>query len=208
MNERNCHIRCRRLCAALAAGALALTGFLLLLGAHPRPALADPDDLFVEQGGAGDCSQANPCSLQTALGSASHSDTIYVAGGIYTGTGAAVVTVTQNILLYGGWDGSPTGAVVRDPGVYRSRLDGESGRRGVYISGDVTTPTIDGFMIIQGDASATPDAGRGAGIYSVGASATYRRERHLQQRGLHPQPDEGVRRRALPGQCASHGCHR
>jgi hypothetical protein len=159
----------RRLCAALGVGLLALAGFLLLLGLHPRPALADPDDLFVEPGGAGNCSQASPCSLQTALGSATGGDTIYVAGGIYTGTGAAVVTVTQSIILYGGWDGSPTGPVVRDPDAHPTTLDGENGRRGVYISGDIT-PTLDGFMVIQGDASATPDAGRGGGIYSNGGS--------------------------------------
>ncbi len=52
---------------------------------------------------------------------AAHSDgdTIYVAGGRYTGTGAAVVTVTKSIILYGGSDGwwpyNPTSCNYAEP---------------------------------------------------------------------------------------------
>ncbi len=159
--------RFRRLCAALGVGLLALAGLLLLLGLHPRPALADPGDLFVEPGGSGDCSQANPCSLQTALGSATGGDTIYVAQGTYTGSGGAVVTVTQSIALCGGWDGSPTGPVVRDPEAYPTTLDGENARRVVYISGDIS-PTIEGLRITGGDAGAED----GGGVYVTNAMAT------------------------------------
>ncbi|MEA3396828.1 MAG: hypothetical protein U9R05_05145, partial [Chloroflexota bacterium] len=160
-----------RLVFSLAIGGLLLLGLFALLHGTSQIARADPGDLFVEPGGSGTaCSQANPCSLQTALDNATGGDTIYVATGVYTGTGAAVVTVTQSITIYGGWDGIATTPPVRDPALYPSTLDGENGRRGVYISGDIT-PTMDGFIITGGNASnAAADPGRGGGIYSDGGS--------------------------------------
>ena len=121
--------KCERLVFSLAIGGLLLLGLFALLHGTFQVASADPGLLFVKPGGSGDCSQVNPCSFQTALGSAANGDTIYVAQGIYTGAGAAVVTVTQSITLYGGWNGSPTGPVVRDPALYLSTLDGENARR-------------------------------------------------------------------------------
>ena len=138
---------------ALTLGLGLTLALLWVLNAHPRPVLADPGDLFVTTSGTGTaCTQDTPCVLQTALGQAVNGDTIYVAQGTYTGTGSAVVTVTQSITLAGGWNGAPSGAVVRAPDTYTTTLDGEIARRVVYISGDIT-PTLDGFSITRGDAT-------------------------------------------------------
>jgi len=136
-----------------------------------RVVRANPGTLFVTVAGTGPtCSQSEPCGLQTALGKAVDGDVIYVAGGIYTGTGAAVVTVTNSITLYGGWDGAATGEVVRHPRTHRSILDGEGSRRGLYVNSRVSY-TVDGFTIRHGNACNVYDAGRGGGIYSEGATA-------------------------------------
>ena len=75
---------------------------------------ADPGDLFASPSGAGTaCSQAPPCPLQTALDQSISGDTVYLAAGTYTGSGGAVVTVTKNITLAGGWDGAATGSIAR-----------------------------------------------------------------------------------------------
>jgi parallel beta-helix repeat protein len=159
---------------ALALGLGLALALLYILNVHPRPVLADPGDLFVTTDGSGTaCTQDTPCALQTALAQATGGDTIYVAQGTYTGTGAAVVTVTQSITLYGGWDGSPTGDVVRDLDTYPTTLDGENARRGVYISEGIT-PTLDGFIVTRGNATGlggTPyDQDDGGGVYSEDAS--------------------------------------
>ena len=79
-----------------------MIGLFLLLSRAPQMARADAGDLFVSPRGSGDGSQGNPCDLQAALGMASDGDTIYLAGGVYTGNGGAVVTVTHSLALYGG----------------------------------------------------------------------------------------------------------
>jgi len=167
-----------RIVSCLAAGGLLLVGLFLLLNETPQVARADPGDLFVKPDGSGTaCSQASPCALQTALAQASDGDTIYVAGGTYTGTGAAVITVTKSITLYGGWDGAASGPVVRDPAAYPTLLDGEGARRVIYISGDIT-PTLNGFIIARGNGTGlvadcygtagNPD-GCGGGLFVSGA---------------------------------------
>jgi parallel beta-helix repeat protein len=142
----------------------------LLWGLHGvTPARADPSDLFVTSSGSGDCTQANPCDLQTALGLAADGDTVYAGAGTYTGRGGAVVTVTSSITLYGGWDGTTATPPVRDPGTYATRLDGENARRVVHVSGSCS-PTIDGFTIMRGRAV---DA-NGGGVYVRDASPIIR----------------------------------
>ncbi len=161
---------------SLAAGGLLLVGLFLLLNETSQVARADPGDLFVTPDGGGDCSQAIPCDLQTALSTANNGDILYLAQGIYTGTSGAVITVTESITLYGGWDGSPTGPAMRDPVLYPTALDGEGQRRVVFIN-EETAPVIDGFIITGGNATglrgslfAGSDAG--GGIYSLNASPT------------------------------------
>ena len=161
------------LLAILAATVLSL-GLLLLTNLWVPPASADPGTLFVKPDGTGtECSQANPCALQTALAQAADGDTIYLAGGTYTGTGAAVITITQSITLYGGWDGVGSGPVVRDPDVYTTTIDGENLRRVVYISGTVS-PVLDGLVIANGNAAGLGGyigSDAGGGIYVKEAEA-------------------------------------
>ncbi len=138
--------------------AFTLAGFLLVLvglSAHfgVRVAAAAPRALFVAPDGTGvACTQAAPCSLATALAQADDGDTLYLARGTYTGTGAAVITLTQSITLAGGWDGAPTGPLNLDPERYPSVLDGERQRRVVYVDGKITA-TLDGLVIAHGNAT-------------------------------------------------------
>jgi len=162
-------MRTKRLFGTLALG-LGLT-MALLAGLHTAQAAPTATNRFVKPGGSGSaCTQAAPCTLKTALGLATDGDTLYVAGGTYTGTGAAVITVTKSIALYGGWDGATTPPPMRDPALYPTTLDGEGARRVVTISGDIT-PTLDGFIVTRGNATgltavcpSNPD-GCGGGIF-------------------------------------------
>ena len=158
----------RHIATRLATGGLLLIGLLVLLSRAPQMARADAGDLFVSPGGSGDGSQGNPCDLQAALGMVSDGDTIYLAGGVYTGNGGAVVTVTHSLALYGGWDGTMTMPPVRDPAAHPTTMDGEGERRGVYVSGDIIV-TLDGFTVANGVASI-----KGAGLYANAAHLTLR----------------------------------
>ncbi|MGD2146383.1 MAG: hypothetical protein PVH41_06800, partial [Anaerolineae bacterium] len=161
-----------RIAATLTTTGIVLVAFLVLLGEVPKTASADVADLFVAPDGHGACVQGDPCDLQTALGLAGSGDTVYVAGGSYTGTGVAVVTITESISLLGGWSGAPVGEPMRDPVAYPSTLDGERERRVIQIIGDIT-PTVEGLIITRGDATLAPaDPGRGGGIYVADASPT------------------------------------
>src|SRR5512135_2876442 len=78
------------------------------------------------------CTQSDPCRLQAAVNKAGAGDTIYIAGGTYTSTDSAVLTLTKTITLYGGWNGAASGAIVRDPAHYKSILNGEDARRVIF----------------------------------------------------------------------------
>lgn len=152
-----------RIISSLAAGGLLLLGLTLLLDQTHHIVRADPG-LFVEPGGSGStCTQAQPCTLQTALAQAIAGETIYLATGTYTGTGPAVVTITKSITLYGGWDGTTTAPTVRDPTLFPSILDGQDQRRVVDISGDIA-PTLDGLIITRGSET---DSGGGIKVESA-----------------------------------------
>lgn len=135
---------------------LGLTLVLLwALGSQMRVARADPNIRYVAPTGTddGDGCTSSPCrTVQYAVNAASAGDIIYVAGGTYTGTGAAVITITRSITLYGGWDGVSTGPVVRNPISYPTTLDGENSRRVVYITGTVA-PILEGLTLQRGNAS-------------------------------------------------------
>ncbi len=137
---------------SLLAGLLLLAGLALALHATAQVTRANPGQLFVTPTGGGDCSQANPCTLAAALAQATDGDRLYLAAGVYTGQGPAVITLTQSITLYGGWDGSPTGTPVRDPQSHVTRLDGENRRRVIYITGTVY-PVLDGLTVANGNAT-------------------------------------------------------
>jgi hypothetical protein len=159
---------------SMVTSGLLLVGLFLFLNGTSQIARADPGDLFVTPTGSGTaCTQAQPCILQTALAQVADGNTIYVAEGTYTGIGGAVVTFAKSITLYGGWDGSPTGFVVRDPDAYPTVLDGEGAGRVVYISGPVA-PVLDGLVIRHGNATglggySSYDAGGGVYIYEANA---------------------------------------
>jgi hypothetical protein len=155
-------------------------GLMLALLAGLQRAQATPAaaNLFVKPGGTGStCTQMMPCALQTALSQAVDGDTIYVAGGNYTGKGThdmPVISVTQSITLYGGWDGAAFGPIVRDPAAHPSVLDGERMRRVVHIR--LAAPTLDGFVIANGNATGlvgncyqTNADGCGGGVFVQGA---------------------------------------
>jgi hypothetical protein len=165
----------KRILFSLAAGGLLLAGLFVLLHSMSQVARADPGDLFVTPGGSGDCSQASPCELASALGAAAGGDSIYMATGTYTGTGSAVITISQSINLYGGWDGTTTTPPVLDPVAYPSTLDGEGLRRVVYVSGPVTT-TLQGLTIANGQIISTTGVTPwdGAGLYAQDAALTLR----------------------------------
>lgn len=153
----------KRVVFSLAIGCLFLAGMFSLLREPAQIVSAAPGDLFVTPGGSGDCSQSSPCDLQSALGMATDGGTLYLAAGTYTGSGAAVVSVTQSITLAGGWDGAASGAVVCDPASHSTVLDAESARRGVYVN-DALTVTLVGFTVTNGF-----DNLQGAGLYAQDA---------------------------------------
>jgi parallel beta-helix repeat protein len=151
---------CKRVPLVIAVTLAAMFGTLLLMESLASIVLASPDDLFASDTGSGTaCTQGSPCDLQTALGQATDGDTIYVAGGTYTDTTGAVVDVTKSITLYGGWDGTTTAPVVRDPDTYPTTLDGEGSRRAVRINGNYTV-TLDGLELFNGSGGTD-----GGGLY-------------------------------------------
>ena len=112
-----------RIISTFAIGVLFVFGLVLLLDGTSPSVRADPGVLFVAASGTGTaCSQAEPCALDTALGQATDGDVIYVAQGTYTGSGDAVVSIHKSVALYGGWDGSPSGPIIRDPDAYPTPL--------------------------------------------------------------------------------------
>jgi len=127
---------------------------------------------FVAPSETGDCSQSNPCGLQTALDQARDRDTIHLAQGTYTNTGEVVVAIQHSVSLLGGWDKTSANPVIHDPATHVSILDGENQRRVISIAANLS-PTIDGLTITHGNATGlgggfvSSDAG--GGIYSVDA---------------------------------------
>ena len=126
---------------------------LFMLGlssVFPQAAYAISSDLFVSTAGSSlNCSQADPCDLATGLLNAQDGDQIYFTAGTYTSTGPAVLTLTNDISLYGGWDGSTAVPIVLNPHLYPTILDGEKARRVVDISAGAA-PVLDGLTLTNG----------------------------------------------------------
>jgi hypothetical protein len=110
-------------------------------------------------------SVAAPCrTIQYAVELASPSDEILVATGTYTDSAGTVVALDKTVILQGGWNSNFT---VNDPDAYPTTLDAGRMGRVISITGQVDSPispTIDGFIITQGDASTQGD--KGGGLYS------------------------------------------
>lgn len=97
------------------------------------------------------CIQSNPCYPDLALTYADPGDTIYFMQGTYTRVSDPMLTITKGVTMMGGWDGSPTGAVVVDPEAYPTVFDGVDTYRIFEInetSGNQVT--ISGFTFING----------------------------------------------------------
>jgi len=139
------------------------------------------NDLFVNPAGSGTtCVQSAPCTLATALATASAGDTIYVGAGGYTGSGDQVVLLDKSVNLLGGWSGAASGPIVRDHVVFTSTLNGQNARRVITITGAGVAPTVDGLSITGGNATGLTagcgfhgsDTGCGGGILVHDASPT------------------------------------
>jgi parallel beta-helix repeat protein len=113
---------------------------------------------------------SSPCrTLQHAANVAFAGDEIRVAGGVYTGTGDAVVNVGKSLTVQGGYT---TTFTERDPEAWPTVVDGEGARRGIYINGSFSV-VLDGIHVTRGDAgNAGSSPGYGGGIYASGATLT------------------------------------
>ena len=80
-------------------------------------------------------------SFDTQLGNLSAGDTIYVATGIYTGTGTEVVLLDKDITLSGGWNSAFS---VQTSG---STVDAEGERMGIKSQSHQST--IENFLILS-----------------------------------------------------------
>jgi len=136
-----------------------LTITLVTLLACGAPAGA-AEFLFVSPGGSGDaCANLAPCTLATAMSKAAEGDTLALAGGTYTGTGAAVIEPATSLVIRGGWDGTATLPPVFNPEAAPVFLDGEGVRRVVIAEGPRWL-VFEGLTILNGFASA-----EGGGLY-------------------------------------------
>ncbi|MFZ6027677.1 MAG: right-handed parallel beta-helix repeat-containing protein [Chloroflexota bacterium] len=152
----------------LILNSLLLAAMFIFLQANTPAALAATAEWFATPNGAGDCSQAAPCTLDAALAAAASGDVVYLAQGTYTGSGPAVVSLAKSVSLYGGWDGAATGPILRDPAAYTSTLDGQGQRRVVFVANSLIV-TLDGLHIVNG-----VDTLWGAGLYAHGVELTIR----------------------------------
>ena len=106
-------------------------------------------------------SPSSPClTINAATGKAFSGDAVKVAAGTYTGSSSAVVTITKDVILSGGWNNtftSQTGLSV---------IDGQAARQGISSTG--ANVTIDRFIIQNGYTNTY----YGGGIYYNGGSFT------------------------------------
>jgi len=105
-----------------------------------------------------DCiSPGTACStMNGAIGKAADGDTIFVAEGVYIGSGSEVVLVDKDLALSGGWDATFT---MQDR---ISTIDGENLRKGITVNSDVTA-TIQLFDVKYGFTTSS-----GGGIHNSG----------------------------------------
>ncbi len=142
---------------------LALSGIFFVFSTSPATAAAG--NYFATPSGSGTaCSRAAPCSVQTAVSLAGNGDSIYLAAGTYLGAGSSLLVIPTSVQLLGGWDGSASGPIYRNPDTFPTILDGQNQRRVIFINQN-TSPLIDGIHLINGNTG-----GDGGGIYANFAS--------------------------------------
>lgn len=156
-------------------------------------------DYFAKPEFGGTCTRTDPCYFVTAVNMANTGDTVYFKPGTYTNNNfpTHVLYVSESVNLLGGWDGAPSGPLVRKPETYSSVLDGEELRRVIYINGQIT-PIIDGFTITNGNASgwatncsATDARGCGGGIFVYRAGARILNNKILNNKAELPDHENG-----------------
>lgn len=151
----------KTLIVGLISGLLLALAALFFLHISAQEVRASSSNLFVSQDGKGEtCSREAPCLLSYASGIAKNGDTIYLAGGLYTGDGEAVIRVGESITYTGGWNGAAIGPLVIDPDIHHSIIDGEDERRGIIMT-ETVTATISGLAVRHGYTS----VGGGGGLY-------------------------------------------
>lgn len=169
------------------AALLFLTLLFWLMGAPQSQAQPDTTPLYVTANGTGTaCTPAAPCALQTAVSQAIPGQSIYVAGGTYTGSGAdPVVRVTTAVTLTGGFDAANWGAPP-NPIVNPTILDGQATRQVVRIEGAIS-PIIENFEIVNGRAPS------GAGIFNQNGSPIIRHNKiYGNQTNANPHTGSGI----------------
>jgi len=135
-----------------------LAVLLIMVGSDSH---AQDSTLYVSSDG--NCGGKSPCyaTIQEAVDHASNGDSIKVAEGIYTGSGAQVVSITKSITVVGGyavsdWENS-------DPSANPTIVDAQNapGRRGIYVGGTSAEVKLAGLTVQHGD-----NPGGGGGIYA------------------------------------------
>jgi hypothetical protein len=139
--------------------ALVVTAFTLMVQGQ---ALAATAVWYASPSG----SDSNSCAVPTApcltingaIGKAAAGDTVEVAVGTYTGSGANVVTIDKDLTLSGGWDSTYS----QQTG--RSTIDGQNAQRGVLVA-STATATVTRFEVLNGAPPPSPDPfAQGGGI--------------------------------------------
>jgi parallel beta-helix repeat protein len=117
-------------------------------------------------------------SVQDAVDAASGGEVIKVAAGNYTGTNnyggsPQVVYISKTVTIRGGY--TTAFADPPDPDTNLTTLDAQGQGRVLVISGDISSPTVEGLRITGGDATGLGDpfwGGEGGGVHIGGAAAT------------------------------------
>jgi parallel beta-helix repeat protein len=175
------------------AFALGLTLTLVWLMGSARPTLAEPDARYVAPGGSddgNDCVNGGaPCAtVQHAVDVANDGDEVLVAGGTYTGAFGIqkpgdynsfnaiitqVVYISRTITVRGGYSGDFGDW---NPALYTTTLGAEDKGRGILITGQAITVTLESLRITGGDATGLGGSpfyvDAGGGIYVAKATAT------------------------------------
>ena len=105
-------------------------------------------------------------TIQAGLADANAGDEVWVAEGVYTGTGATVAVLVAEVGVYGGFDATESSRGQRDPEAHLAILDGQNARRCAL---GANLATLDGFVLRNGSAT------NGGGMACNGTSPTIRR---------------------------------
>ena len=152
-------------------------------GLQPARADATPVHYVATTGSdSGDCSNSvSPCrTVQYAVDQAGAGDEVRVAAGVYsdvsarprqdittTGVVTQVVYLAKSVTVRGGYTTADWNA--SDPDVHLTTLDAGGKGRVIYITGDIT-PTVEGFIVIGGDATGYDGVGGGVLVWDADAT--------------------------------------